>query len=445
MARFSSLPHAVQVHIFGLLPMDVRLRCIEVCRGWRLALQDTAAWRHLAVPDCEYTGVNPYLLLRAALARTGGQLETLDVSRLEAYDGFLEYTLFKDNTLLAPKQTRLRELRVGPADFHGLIDVLAITGSAPQLQQLTFAAQWSEWYDSAAGRFCHQMDRFRGTLRIRTLGLDLNLESIEDDDELYVVFARIRRLVRQLTNPEFSALYVDFDVLDDDILGFVADLAAAHDPPLLVLGLEQYEDWPALSFDTTARLLRLNALQHFDSRFWVAHLQREDRDDGSDDAAVWTEICAAVRDCTSLRTVVLDPRLGHVSARAARQLAAALAGHPSVACIVPDDTDFNEPPGMDCACSVEYSRGLAEIAAANAPALRRIDVCDVGLVEDGGLGQIFRAVAHNTHLKELAIGSGGESCGWYIEPDDQRARSLWTLDLIRDWLMPALRSCQSLR
>ena len=444
MARFSSLPHAVQVHIFTLLPMDVRLRCTEVCRSWRLALQDTAAWKHLVVPDCQYSGVNPYRLLRAALARTGGLLETLDVSHLEAYEGFLEHTLFKDDTLLAPKQTRLRELRVGPVNFFDLIDVTAITGGGQQLQQLSAALRWSEWYSVTDGRICHDMRWFHGALRVRTLGLDQQLEGL-DDDELKALFTRIRRVVGELSNPEFSALYVDFDVLDDDILGFVTDLAAAHEPPLLLLGLEQYEDWPELSFDIAVRLLRLNALPHFDSRFWKEHLEREDRNDGSEDAAVWSVICAAVRDCTSLRTVVLDPRLARVSATDARQFTAALIGHPSIACIVPDDEDLEEPEDIDCGYSVDYGRGLAEIVAANAPALRRLYVCHVALEEDG-LMLLFRALPRNTHLKELAFGNSASSTGLYCEHYDQAERPpLWRLDLVENWLVPSVQQNRSLR
>lgn len=149
MALFESLPHAVQVHVFVHLPLDTRLRCVEVCRGWRRALQDCKAWTHLAVPDCQRSGVNPYHLLRAALARTGGQLETLDVSNLEAYEGFLEHALFEGGTALAPAQPHLRELRLGSVDFQGLSELLHVISAAPQGRQqqklLSGAVMVSQW------------------------------------------------------------------------------------------------------------------------------------------------------------------------------------------------------------------------------------------------------------------------------------------------------------
>jgi hypothetical protein len=34
-SALSPLPLSVVLHIFSLLPLHVRLRCAEVCRGWR--------------------------------------------------------------------------------------------------------------------------------------------------------------------------------------------------------------------------------------------------------------------------------------------------------------------------------------------------------------------------------------------------------------------------
>jgi hypothetical protein len=43
----SPLPLAVVLHIFSLLPVDCRLRCLEVCRGWRSVLSEHSLWTRL--------------------------------------------------------------------------------------------------------------------------------------------------------------------------------------------------------------------------------------------------------------------------------------------------------------------------------------------------------------------------------------------------------------
>jgi hypothetical protein len=40
---FAALPHALALAIFSRLTVEQRLRCIEVCRGWRATLDDHAA------------------------------------------------------------------------------------------------------------------------------------------------------------------------------------------------------------------------------------------------------------------------------------------------------------------------------------------------------------------------------------------------------------------
>jgi hypothetical protein len=76
------LPLALVLVIFSLLPMDTRLRCAEVCRSWRAALEERSLWIRL---DLSTSGVSPKrsvtdALLRAATARARGQLVTLDIS-----------------------------------------------------------------------------------------------------------------------------------------------------------------------------------------------------------------------------------------------------------------------------------------------------------------------------------------------------------------------------
>jgi hypothetical protein len=82
-AHVSALPPALLLAVLGCLPVHVRLRCREVNRGWRDALNDPAAW---AVIDltADSGGVAAAAvtdaLLRAACARADGALSTLNVS-----------------------------------------------------------------------------------------------------------------------------------------------------------------------------------------------------------------------------------------------------------------------------------------------------------------------------------------------------------------------------
>jgi hypothetical protein len=75
------LPAALVLHILSLLPVDTRLRCAEVCRSWRAALEERSLWLRL---DLSASGVSPKravtdALLHAAAARAGGELVALDL------------------------------------------------------------------------------------------------------------------------------------------------------------------------------------------------------------------------------------------------------------------------------------------------------------------------------------------------------------------------------
>jgi hypothetical protein len=67
---FAALPHALALAIFSRLTVEQRLRCIEVCRGWRATLAEHAAWLQLDLPRTDGSEA----LLRAATTRAGGQL-----------------------------------------------------------------------------------------------------------------------------------------------------------------------------------------------------------------------------------------------------------------------------------------------------------------------------------------------------------------------------------
>ena len=84
-SALAPLPHALVLLIFSLLPVDQRLRCLEVCKGWYATLHERSLWLRL---DLSATAglARPatQALLRAAAARAGGQLQALDLTDCEA-------------------------------------------------------------------------------------------------------------------------------------------------------------------------------------------------------------------------------------------------------------------------------------------------------------------------------------------------------------------------
>ena len=76
-----ALPRPLALAIFALLPVDTRLRCIEVSRAWRALLADTSFWASVNLSSVD-SGVARFSLplFRAAVAKAGGQLRALDLT-----------------------------------------------------------------------------------------------------------------------------------------------------------------------------------------------------------------------------------------------------------------------------------------------------------------------------------------------------------------------------
>jgi hypothetical protein len=111
------LPHALVLFIFSLLPVDQRLRCLEVCKGWYAALHERSLWTRL---DMSTTAglARPATdaLLRAAAVRAGGQLQALHLTDCEAtdYDALLAVARANADTL-----TELRMEGSGGNRYYG--------------------------------------------------------------------------------------------------------------------------------------------------------------------------------------------------------------------------------------------------------------------------------------------------------------------------------------
>jgi hypothetical protein len=135
---FASLPHALVLRVFASLPVHARLRCAEVCRAWRAAVDDDdSLWQRV---DLSATGgVSPRLasdrLLAAAVAKAGARLRSLDVSGA--------YLLSRAALLaaVAAAAATLQELRLsregeGLADTEQLPGLAQLCRAAPQLRAL---------------------------------------------------------------------------------------------------------------------------------------------------------------------------------------------------------------------------------------------------------------------------------------------------------------------
>jgi hypothetical protein len=115
-SALSPLPLSVVLHIFSLLPVDARLRCLEVCRGWRAVFSERSLWTRLDLStSCGVERV-PLGLLRAAAARAGGLLVALDVFDREFVEADEEASADALLEVVKANGATLRELRLGFAD-----------------------------------------------------------------------------------------------------------------------------------------------------------------------------------------------------------------------------------------------------------------------------------------------------------------------------------------
>jgi hypothetical protein len=126
------LPHALILKVFALLPVDARLRCSEVCRGWRAALTERSLWVRLDLSK-KTGGLARHAtnaLLRAAAARAGDALEALDVSGC-----FIKFDELVMAVLAAEALQELRMARCAGVISREVIELLLST--SPQLRTLT--------------------------------------------------------------------------------------------------------------------------------------------------------------------------------------------------------------------------------------------------------------------------------------------------------------------
>jgi hypothetical protein len=138
-SALAPLPLAVVLYIFSLLPVDCRLRCAEVCRGWCAVLLERSVWTRLDLTAAAGVLVQrqqPALLdslLRCAAARAGGGLLSLHADNRFAHAALLE--------VATANAGALRELHAHgyTHDFRRMFtadEASALLGAAPLLDAL---------------------------------------------------------------------------------------------------------------------------------------------------------------------------------------------------------------------------------------------------------------------------------------------------------------------
>jgi hypothetical protein len=386
---FAALPHALALAIFSRLTVEQRLRCIEVCRGWRATLRDHAAWLQLDLTRADGSDCSEALLL-AATSRAGGQLRSL---RLACGGYELQAALF---AVAAANAVTLQELRmIAPVE-----DMEALLRAAPQLRTLEADIDCKNAAD--AHRVLRNEPPF-GPLRVRQLFL--NASEVTADT--------IIELAAGLSTHASLTSFVLYGASLDDPAALDAVVDAALARRLSSVQLTECRLSPA-SAPALARLLGGDTL----TELHVDNLTRQLLDEPAA-----TLLANALCTNTSLTALTLDSiQLWHDSAAAA-ELLGVLTGHPRLRVLA---LPWNSPHdgGMQ---AEELGTMLGALLLANAPALQTLDIHDSRL-GDAGMGPMVEALRHNTHLSKLDCSENGLS-----------------EEFARDELLPAVRANAGLR
>jgi hypothetical protein len=377
----ASLPHALLLHVFAALPADTRLRCAEVCRGWRSALTERSLWTRL---DLSHTsGVMHRLtdaLLRAAAAKAGGALTALDVSGCEqlTHEALL--------AVVTANACTLRELRACgcllDGGFWSKVQAETLLRAAPHLQSV-HADMHGLLPDVLA---CLRNEGVFAPLRLQRLTV---LAENETD-------AAVIELAQGVSS-HASLLQVHIlDAAFEDVAALDALVDAALAQRLHIVHFRECNLSPA-SAPSLARLLGSGALTELE----IIGPMVEHQPLLDEAAAVL--LANMLRKNTTLEVLLIANAGLWADRGAAAALLSGLVAHPSVRdlALIEDsveDDDEAETSGLL----------LSALLVANAPALTKFSVSKCGL-GDIGLAPLVHALQRNTHLTELGCWGNGAS------------------------------------
>jgi hypothetical protein len=373
-SALSPLPLSVVLHIFGLLPVDTRLRCLEVCRGWRSVLLERSLWTLVDVSRGArvHEGAAPGALdglLRCASRRAGGGLQSLHVSVSDVTHRLLL-------RVAAANAGALRELHAydntPERSGFSVHDAELLLRAAPQLH--VFASDVNcEVGDLESVRTALRNEAPFGTLRVRHLTANLRHNVDEAGVVAFAIDVAAHASLTRLT-------LLNTPLGTADALKEVVDAALARRMHTVVFRncVLSPASAPAL-----ARLLGGGALTTLEC-YYMRLL----------DAPAAAVLAAALRDNTTLTSLTLVDAGVWRNHDAAAELLGALTGHASLRML---NFGNNHVYDEDRAAAGAL---LGALVAADAPALTELTVawCWLG---DAGLRPLFEALPHNTHLRKL--------------------------------------------
>jgi hypothetical protein len=394
---FAALPHAVALAIFSRLTVEQRLRCIEVCRGWRATLHDHAAWLQLDLSRADGAECSE-ALLRAATSRAGGELFSLRLACGDALQAAL-------CAVAAANAATLQELRIrAPAALpqrRSVEEVTALLCAAPQLRILEADVICPN--TAEAHRVLRNEPPFR-PLRVRHLRVNA----------FHAPADAVLALAADLATHDGLVSFALFDVKLDAPFALDAVVDAALARRLSFVKLNFCRLLPA-SAPALARLLGGDTLTELSVAGGRMQLL---------DAPAAVLLANALLENTSLTALILSGVQLWRGAAAAAELMRALTAHPRLRLL---DLSWNHHPDGAGLQAAEAGAALAALLLANAPALQKLIIRRSHL-GDEGMRPVVEALRHNTHLRTLDC-SGNEL----------------TEAFARDKLLPAVRANAGLR
>jgi hypothetical protein len=398
-ASLATLPHALLQHILARLPLDQRLRCAEVCRGWRAALQERSLWAELDFsPTSGVAHAVTDALLRAAAARAAGCLRLLDVTECKAIT------------------------------HEALLGVVAANGGAlRELRTCLVSAEWiaAPFADAVAALLRAAPHLLRYDADVKCAGVAQALSVLRNEPPFGVL--RVQRLAvyTYIVDGEagmhaLAAAMAAYGSLSRFRLydGALGAPAAAHALVDACLARRLTHVWfidcsltPAAA-PALARLLGGGACTHL-------AINASDPIQMLDEPAA--EVLGdALRACSTIEELTLAGRRSLWGDVAAATVLNAVVGHGSLRRLrISLNSEAGHAPAAGAA--------IGALVAANAAALATLDIshCAWG---DADLSPLVDVLAHNTHLRVL------HCCGSHL-----------TEPFMRNRLLPAVRANTSLR
>jgi hypothetical protein len=403
-SALSPLPLAVVLHIFSLLPVDVRARAACVCRGWCHVLLERSLWTRLDLSPSSGVRVRVTdAVLSGAAAKARGGLQTLDVFGCEYL------TPREVLGVIISNRGALRDLCIGGPPFSTqMLSAKTLESIVHALPDVACNAYCSDVATTVADsrRMLRNEPPFE---RLRLRGLCVNFERNGAAAAALVADIAAHASLKSLflANAALSTIAALDPVVDA--------LLACSVPSVTFLECRLMpETLPAV-----ARLLGSTALTDLSIHVligpWLLGAP------GNAPGAVL--LAAALR----ANTTIISLELKHVhfwwDIDAATTLLGALTSHASLRTLHLDDFLVMHE---DAAHAAAAGAALNALIAANAPALQKLSIPCIR--NRAVLGPLLEALPANTHLRTLNI-----------------AWNYMGAAFARDVLLPAVRANTSLR